>query len=321
MSPLIATFAVLVALAVGLAAIAFAITYRAPGAKAVSDRLRRLVRPAQSADRIDVERDERYSAVPWIDRTLRALSIGQNLELLLYQAGVRMRVGALMALVGAMAMGGYLLGVFLFHRLFPGLVFLVLGGVAPYVYVLVQKQKRMKAFADQFPDALDLLVSGLRAGLSFTAAMQIVSEESPEPMRSEFAVTVEEQALGLDLREAMDNFTRRVNVTDLRFFVTAVMLQRETGGNLAEVLSKSAALIRDRYRVLGDIRTFTAQGKLTAGVLVALPIGIGLFTYIATPDYFTPMLNGSAGQTALWFAGGLQLAGLLVILKIVNIKV
>src|SRR5438093_9795484 len=121
----------------------------------------------------------------------------------------------------------------------------------------------MKSVAEDCPDALDMLMRALRAGLSFSAAMQIVSEESPEPVRGEFAVTVEEQSLGLDFRDTMFNLTRRVDSLDLRFFVTAVILQRDTGGNLAEILENTSKLIRDRFRVLGDIATFTAQGRLT----------------------------------------------------------
>jgi tight adherence protein B len=117
------------------------------------------------------------------------------------------------------------------------------------------------------------------------------------------------------------NLTRRVDVLDLRFFVTAVLLQKETGGNLAEVLSSSAALIRDRFRVLGDIATFTAQGKMTAVILVALPMGVGLFTFMAAPDYFVPMITTEAGRKALWIAGLMQLAGVFVIRRIIQIKV
>jgi tight adherence protein B len=318
---MILLFSLLIALAVACAIAALAVTHQGAGARAIADRLRKMGRPVDTGPALRVERDVRYSSMPWLDRLLRGLDLGQHLELLLYQAGMRMRVGVLVILTATGAIGGYLFGVALFHRLFPGLVFMAILAPAPYLYVRFRKQQRMKAFTEHFPDALDLLVGGLRAGLSFTAAMQVVAEESPDPVRGEFAVTVEEQALGLDLREAMENLTRRVEVLDLRFFVTAVLLQKETGGNLAEVLSNSAALIRDRFRVLGDIATFTAQGKMTAGILVALPIGVGVFTYMASPDYFAPMLVGPEGRLALWLAGGLQLAGLLAIVKIVKIKV
>ena len=115
--------------------------------------------------------------------------------------------------------------------------------------------------------------------------------------------------------------TRRVDCLDLRFFVTAVVLQRETGGNLAEILDNTAKLIRDRFRILGDIQTFTAQGRLTGGILLCLPVSIGVFMFALTPDYFRPMIASEAGRAALWFAGFMQFTGALIIRKIVDIKV
>src|SRR5438477_254979 len=200
-----------------------------------------------------------------------------------------------------------------FHRLPPALLGLALLAPMPYLFVLYRKHARMKAFAQEFPDALDLLVSALRAGLAFSAAMQIVAEESPEPVRGEFAITVEEQSLGLDFRETMFNLTKRVDSLDLRFFITAVILQRETGGNLAEILENTSKLIRDRFRVLGDIKTFTAQGRLTGGILLCLPLSISVFMFVMTPDYFKPMMESEAGRAALWFAAFLQVTGALVI--------
>jgi tight adherence protein B len=315
-------FAILLALAVALLTAGILIERAAAGPRSISERLRKAGRgQLTEPTSLDVARDTRYSAIPWMDRLLRSLNLGERLELLLYQGGMAMRAGMLVVLSAAAAMIGYLFGVISFHRIGPGLVFMVVAGAAPYLYAQLRKHQRMSAFRAAFPDALDLLVSGLRAGLSLSAAMQIVGEESPEPVRSEFAITVEEQGLGLDLREALINLTRRVDVLDLRFFVMAVLLQRETGGNLAEVLSNSATLIRDRFRVLGDIRTFTAQGKFTAIILVLLPIGVGLFTFMLTPEYFSPMLENSGGRMALWVAGIMQLLGCFVIYRIVNIRV
>ena len=319
---MILLFSVLVALAVTILAIGIVAQQSGASARAIAERLRRLgLKPKQDGETVAIERDARYSAVPVLDRALRALNVGGHLEMLLYQAGMSMRAGVLVVLIGIMGMAGYFAGLLLFHRLFPAIVLLLLLAPLPYGFVRFRKAQRMKAFAREFPDALDLLVSGLRAGLSFNAAMQIVAEESPEPIRGEFAITVEEQALGLDQREALVNLAQRVDVLDLRFFVTAVLLQKETGGNLAEVLSNNAALIRDRFRVLGDIATFTAQGKMTAGILVALPAAVGLFTFMAAPSYFTPMLVTPEGHKALMIAGLMQLGGVFVIHRIVNIKV
>ncbi len=314
-------FSVLLFLAVTVGIFAWIQHRQAESTRLLEGRLRGLAARATEKRSVDVERDARYSSIPWFDTLLRSVNVGQRLEMMLYQAGLRMRVGTLVLLTAAMSMGGYFIGLLFTHRIPPALMFMGLLAPIPYLYVRYKKFERMKGFAKEFPDALDLLVSALRAGLSFSAAMQIVSEESPEPVRGEFAVTVEEQALGLDFRETLVNLTKRVDSLDLRFFVTAVILQRETGGNLAEILENTAKLIRDRFRILGDIKTFTAQGRLTGLILVCLPLGIGLFTFIMTPDYFRPMITNDGGRMALWIAGFMQVLGILAIRKIVNIKV
>jgi tight adherence protein B len=316
-----ALFSILVFLAVTLGVLGYLAHRSARTGRALERRLRGLGATERALPRVEVERDERYSALPWLDRLLRGVNVGERLELLLYQSGVNLKAGVLVLLVAVFALGGYLLGVGLTQRVEPGLLTMVIVGPLPYLYVLMRKSQRMQAFAHEFPDSLDLLVSALRAGLSFSAAMQMVAEESPEPIRSEFAVTVEEQALGLDFREALLNLTKRVDSLDLRFFVTAVVLQRETGGNLAEILENTARLIRDRFRVLGDIKTFTAQGRLTGAILVLLPVTMALYTWAINPEYFKPMLETEGGRHALMVAGAMQVLGMFVVRKIVSIKV
>lgn len=318
---MILAFSILIFLAVVVATVGMVTHRSGEGARALQGRLRELAQKSRELPGPRVERDKRYSVIPWLDGLLRRINIAQGLEMLLYKAGMSMRVGVLLLLIAAFGMAGYFFGVVAFHRAPPALLFMLLAAPLPYWYVQYRKHQRMRKFSAEFPDALDLLVSALRAGLSFSAAMQIVSEESPEPVRGEFAITVEEQSLGLDFRESLVNLTKRVDSLDLRFFVTAIVLQRETGGNLAEILEKTSELIRDRFRILGDIQTFTAQGRLTGAILLCLPMCIGLFMFIMTPEYFKPMIEGEAGRAALWFAAFLQLTGALIIRKIVNIKV
>ena len=266
-------------------------------------------------------RDVRLSAIPWLDRLLHSLQLGDRASLLLYQASLNVKPGVLVLASATAAAAGALAGLLLLHRPLVALVFFVIGGVLPWVLVKMRGDARRNAFLREFPDALSLLVSALKGGLSFSAALQVVSEESPEPIRSEFAIAVEEQALGLDFREAMENFSRRVDTLEVRFFITAVMLQRETGGNLAEVLGNTATLIRERFRVLADIQTMTAQGKLTGAILVALPLVMGIGTWLFAPQYFTPMLENAQGRTALWVAAAMQVAGIFTCWRIVNIRV
>ncbi len=318
---MILTACILIFLAVALAVVGVAFERRAAGVRALAARIRQSGGGAKDLPELAIERDRRYSALPWFDRLLRGMNVGPRIELLLYQAGMSMRAGVLVLLIATFAMGGYFLGFLFFHRLAPALLGLVLLGPLPYLFVLYRKGPRMKAFAQEFPDALDLLVSALRAGLAFSAAMQIVAEESPDPVRGEFAITVEEQSLGIDMREALVNLTNRVDSLDLRFFVTAVLLQRDTGGNLAEILQNTSALIRERFRILGDIKTFTAQGRMTGWILSLLPLGMAVMMYVVSPDWFKPMLVTDGGRAALIVAGTMQLAGILIIRKIVNIRV
>jgi len=256
-----------------------------------------------------------------MDRVLRGLSIARRLELLLYQAGMSIRVGSFLLLLAVFGMVGYLVGVGVFHHVLHGAVLMAALGFAPFLFVTYKKSIRQRQFAEEFPDALDLLVSALRAGISFSAALQIVADESPEPIRSEFAIVVEEQALGVDLRDALSNMANRVDSLDLKFFVTAVVLQRAAGGNLTEVLDNTGKLIRDRFRILGDIKTFTSAGRLTGVVLSALPAGMCVFMIMVAPDYFHKMWDHPMGRTILGLAFFLQLLGWLTIRKIVNIKV
>ena len=209
-------------------------------------------------------RDDRLSAVPALDRLLKGLGIARRLELFLYQAGMGLRVGAFLLLVAVCGVAGCLVGVTLFHDVLHGLVFLGASSFAPFLLVGYNRSVRRRQFAEEFPDALDLLVRALRSGISFSAALQIVADESPEPVRSEFAIVVEEQALGLELSEGLANMANRVGSPDLKFFVTAVVFQHTAGGNLTEVLENISRLIRERLRIfalLAGPRTIGARSR------------------------------------------------------------
>jgi len=268
-----------------------------------------------------IERDTRMSSVPFLDRLLQSMSFARKLEMLLYQAGATMRVGMFLLLVAAIAMVTYLVGYIVLGHLLPAFLCMGLGALVLPLIIWHKRNVRMAAFAEEFPDALDLLVSALRAGISFSSALQIVAEESPEPIRSEFAIVVEEQSLGVEMREALGNLASRVDSVDIKFFVTAIVLQRDTGGNLTEVLDNTSRLIRDRFRILGDIKTFTAQGRLTGAILTCLPMAMAIFMIASAPEYFFKMWEKPEGRTILGVAAFMQLLGALAIRKIVDIKV
>jgi tight adherence protein B len=193
--------------------------------------------------------------------------------------------------------------------------------LAPWGWLWNRRRVRLKKFAAQLPDALELVARALRAGHSLAAGMHVVAEEMPLPIAIEFGRVYEEQNLGIGLEEAMRNMTERVPNLDLRFFVTSVAIQRQTGGDLAEILDKIGYVIRERYRILGQVKALTAEGRLSGVVLIALPFVLFLVMLHLKPDYVAVLWTERAGIQMSMFALFMQVLGAIVIKKIVDIKV
>ena len=183
------------------------------------------------------------------------------------------------------------------------------------------KQRRLAKFEKQFPDALELLARGLKAGHAFTAGMQLVADEMGPPIGPEFFKTYKEQNHGLDLNSALLNLCRRIDLQDLRFFTTAVMIQRETGGNLAEILDKIAALVRERFKLCNQVRALTAEGRLSGIILSMLPPVTALALYFMNQNYIMLLWRSPKGRMMALFALAFQALGILTIRKIVKIKI
>jgi len=197
----------------------------------------------------------------------------------------------------------------------------VLLGSLPILYVLRKRQKRFAKFEEGLPDALDLMVSALRVGHSFSAAMGLVSRECADPVGSEFRVCFDEQNYGLELKTAMNNMIARVPLQDLRIVATAILIQKESGGNLAEVLDKTAHVTRQRFRLKRQVQVHTAQGRLTGWVLSALPVALGVALYLINPEMMSVLWTRAIGIKLLWTAAGMMVVGGLIIRKIVNMEV
>jgi tight adherence protein B len=191
----------------------------------------------------------------------------------------------------------------------------------PFAYVAWRRQKRLRKFEEHFPEALDLLGRAVRAGHAFTTGLEMIAKESAEPIASEFRTTFEEQNFGLPLRDAVLNMTERVPLIDVRFFVTALLIQKETGGNLAEILDGLARVIRDRFRIYREVRVRTAQGRLTAGILIALPIFMSVALTVLNPNYMKILFEDPSGPMILIVAGTMQLIGSMMLWKIIHIEV
>jgi tight adherence protein B len=202
---------------------------------------------------------------------------------------------------------------------------MLLAGVVcaalPLAHVWWRRKKRFDAFLEQLPDALDLVSRALSAGHAFSEALHMVSEEMPEPVATEFRKAYEEQNLGLSVKLALENLTQRMPLLDLKMCVTAVLIQRETGGNLAEILEKVAYTIRERFRILGDLKTLTTSSRLSAWLLCALPIFVALAVTVLNPDYMSVLWKDPRGHYLIAAALFMQITGMLIVRKILKIQI
>lgn len=261
-----------------------------------------------------------FSTIPTLDQFLRHNKVAVNLQLLIEQSDVKWTVGRvvfstlLLICIGA-AIGNWWIAPGLLGWL-PGLAL----GVTPYLYLVQKRARRLRRFSQLLPEAIDLMSRGLRAGQALSAAIETVAKESDDPLRSEFRRAADEQSFGLPFREAMLNLSRRVPVPDLQFLVTAVLVQKETGGNLAQILDKSSHVIRERVRLSGQIRVRTAQGRFTGWVLIGLPFAIFFGMNLLNPGYGKVLFETPLGQKMLTYSAIMMFIGILLIRKIVNLK-
>lgn len=244
-----------------------------------------------------------------------------NISLLFEQADTNLTTTKLALISSALALLGMLVGaVARVH-----LVLLPLVGIAmaslPLMWLMMRRKRRMKTFAAQLPDALEMISRTLRAGQSLAFGFNLVANEMPQPISKEFGRVFEEQNLGIPLEESLHTMTERVPNLDLQFFVTAIILQRQTGGDLAEILDKIGNLIRERFRIWGQIQALTGEGRLSGVVLLALPFVLFIAVYQLNPDYVMVLFTDTAGTKMLAAAVIMQILGALVIRKIINIKV
>lgn len=266
-------------------------------------------------------RDELLSEVQPLHYLLMRMSWSQRLRDFTAQAGLRARPGKLVLLSGVFGFASYLLTTRMLHNLPLALLSGAAGLLLPLAYVALKRMRRMHEFEKHFPEAIDLLGRAVRAGHAFTTGMEMITKELPEPVAGEFRVTFEEQNFGLPLKDAMLNLTERVPLIDVQFFCTALLIQKETGGNLGEILDNLARVIRERFMILGEVRIRTAQGRMTAGILMALPPIMVLLLTAVNPNYTKPLFEDPWGPSMLLVAFTMQVIGSLLLWKIVNIEV
>ncbi len=266
-------------------------------------------------------RDELLSEVPAFNRVLMRWSGSHKLRDFVSQAGLKIKPGRVILMSGVICLGAYLVVSNIYHNAVFAVLALVGGAIAPFAYVALMRSRRLRAFEKQFPEAIDLLGRAVRAGHSFTSGLEMIAGELAEPVATEFRTTFEEQNFGLPVRDALLNLTERVPLIDVQFFVTALLIQKETGGNLAEILDNLSHVVRERFRIYGEVRVKTAQGRLTAGILISVPPIMIMMMRVLNPSYIQVLFQDPIGPYILGGAAFLQVLGSIILWKIVNIEV
>ncbi|MBN1588988.1 MAG: type II secretion system F family protein [Pirellulales bacterium] len=244
-----------------------------------------------------------------------------NFELFFEQADTSLTFSNLMMTAGILTLVGAGAGAATgINLLLIPIVALIMGSL-PLVWLFLRRRRRLRAFAVQLPDALEMLGRSLRAGQSLAAGFNAISEELSSPISDEFGRVFEEQNLGIALEDSLNSLGERIPNLDLQFFCTAVILQRQTGGDLAEILDKIGSLIRERFQIWGQVQALTGEGRLSGAVLLGLPVALFLVVYQMNPDYVSVLFTDPLGKKMLAGAIVMQIFGALVIRKIVNIKV
>jgi len=316
--------AVFVVVALAVFVIASLMDERSSKARLLRERLSTVQKSGTEREPIQelaLLRDEVMSRIPAFDNLLRNSPQIAGLQTLLEQADVKSRAGnvLLLCLLSGAGLG---LVVLLFSG-FPQFAWLglLLGAFLPYAYANYKRTKRFSKFEELFPEAIDTLARAVRAGHAFTTALELIANELAEPVASEFRKLFEEQKFGMPVRDALVNLTERVPLVDVKFFVTAVMLQRETGGNLAEILDNLSYVIRERFKIMRQVRVHTAQGRLTMMLLMGLPPIIIITMQIMNPSFIRPLFEDPIGHVLIVVGITLQTVGYFVIRKIIKIQV
>jgi tight adherence protein B len=273
------------------------------------------------SEELGLLREDVLSQIPAINRFLLQIPFVTKIQVFLQQAAMETTAGMLLLISISSMLVVFLIG-FLFNLPNVLLVVAVTAvGAIPFGVVLFKRERRFSKFEETFPDAIDLLARAVRAGHAFTTGLELIAREMPEPIASEFKITYEQQNFGMPMRDALHNLSIRVPLPDVNFFISALQIQRESGGNLAEILDNLSYVIRERFKIYRQVKVFTAQGRMTLYILTALAPATVLLMYLVNPDYISLLFTDPLGRTFLGVAIALELIGFFVIRKIIKIKV
>jgi tight adherence protein B len=314
---------VLVIVAVTTFAVAWLFDRRNSRARIIKDRLAAERKAPERApeEELALLRDEQLSQIPALDTFLRRSTRVSDLQKMLAQADISLRVTNFLGISALTGVAATIIAYVLSKRVEVAWVALLVGFVLPYSYASIRRNKRFEKFEELFPEAIDTLARAVRAGHAFTTALEMITAEVSEPVSGEFRQLYEEQKFGMPVRDALLNLTDRMPLVDVKFFVTAVMLQRETGGNLAEILDNLSYVIRERFKIQRQVRVYTAQGRLTMALLMGMPPIIVTTMLLLNPSFIRPLFSDPIGHFLLVAGITLQTIGYFVIRKIIRIQV
>ncbi len=292
-------------------------------ARRVKAQLRQLSVEKFGQEGVDLERRRMMSEIPWFNRFLLGLRLPiiEWIERLLLQANLTYPVGVILLASALLSMIGFAAASFTTRWFLARLAFGLLLGTIPILYVYVKKQRRIRRFEEQLPEAMDLLARSLKAGHAFTGGLQMVGQEFDDPVGTEFSKTLDEINFGVGYENALKNISSRIESDDLNLFVISVIIQRTSGGNLAEILENIGRLIRERFKLKGHVRTLSAEARLSAYILVGLPFLVGFMIYLLNPSYIMVLFTDPIGHALLVFAGVMMVLGIIAMKNMVEIKV
>lgn len=297
-------------------------SYKGPEAKKIEKRLQALSASDDGTKQARLLKQQMLSEVPLLERFLLDVPRVHVVDRILLQSGLEWTVSHLfLSFLAAGAFGLLLASSLLTQPLLPTLVVAVAFAALPVLYVARARYRRLRKMEQQLPEALDLMVRALRAGHAFSSALQMAGDEMPEPMAAEFRIVHDEINFGISLQQALGNLCERVPLTDLRYFVVSVMIQRDSGGNLTEVLGNLSRLIRERLKLIAKIKVLSSEGRLSAWVLAVLPFLLGALMYYVNPEFMAPLWQDSIGVVILKYTLGLMVVGILLLKKLVTLRV
>jgi len=292
-----------------------------PEAKRMRKRLQALCMERAENDVRSIVRNRPLSSIPRLNQILSAMPLMLKLDRLLLQADSRQPLGVFLLLSLVLGVSGFYVTSLLTRDIFPALLVALLIGGIPFFRVSQQKKRRMKKFEVQLPGALELIARSLRAGHAFVGGLQTVAEEFDDPMGSEIQKTVAQINFGVSVEQALKNLTERVDCQDLKFLAVSIIIQRESGGNLGEILESVGGLIRARFTLRGKIRALSAEGILSAGILTVIPFAVVLILAIINPMYPNVLLADPLGKVMVLVALVMMAIGIVVMKKMITIKV